>query len=57
MWMARRCGIRTPLPGTELFLDIAGPNSRAIRLMGDDLGAAKTPYRISGGATSDAVVH
>ena len=44
-------------PGTELFLDIAGAKSRGIRLMGNDLDAAKTPYRVSAGAKRDAVVH
>jgi hypothetical protein len=44
-------------PGTELFLDIAGANSRGIRLIGNDLDAAKVPYRVGAGAKSDAVVH
>jgi hypothetical protein len=42
--------------GTELFLDIAGAASRGIRLFGNDLGAAKVPYRIGAGANQDAVV-
>jgi hypothetical protein len=45
------------LPGTDLFLDIAGGMSRGIRLMGNDLGGAKTPYRVGGGAKDGAVVH
>jgi len=44
------------LPGTALFLEIAGAKSRGIRLMGNDLGAAKTPYRVGGGAKESAVV-
>jgi len=44
------------LPGTDLFLDIAGATSRAIRLVGNDLGAAKTPYRIGAGAKDATVV-
>jgi hypothetical protein len=44
-------------PGTDLFLDIAGALSRGIRLIGNDLDAAKVPYRVSAGAKSDAVVH
>jgi len=43
--------------GTELFLDIAGAASRGIRLFGNDLGAAKVPYRVGAGANQDAVVH
>jgi hypothetical protein len=43
--------------GTELFLDIAGAKSRGIRLIGNDLGAAKVPYRVGAGAKKDAVVH
>jgi hypothetical protein len=42
--------------GTELFLDIAGAASRAIRLFGNDLGTAKVPYRVGAGANQDAVV-
>ena len=30
--------------------------SRGIRLVGNDLGAAKVPYRVGAGAKSDAVV-
>jgi len=43
-------------PGTELFLDIAGAKSRSIRLVGNDLGGAKIPYRVRAGAKTDAVV-
>jgi polygalacturonase len=43
-------------PGTDLFLNIAGATSRGIRLIGNDLGAAKVPYRITAGAKNDAVV-
>jgi len=43
------------LPGTDLFLEIAGAMSRGIRLIGNDLGAAKTPYRVGAGAKDDAV--
>ena len=44
------------LPGTELFLDVAGAGCRAIRLIGNDLGAAKTPFRVGSDAKSNAVV-
>ena len=44
------------LPGTHLFLDIAGAMSRGIRLIGNDLGAATTPYRLDTGVKRDAVV-
>jgi hypothetical protein len=43
-------------PGTELFLDVAGAGSSGIRLVGNDLGAAKVPYRVGRGAKSDAVL-
>jgi hypothetical protein len=43
--------------GTELFLDIAGAKSRGIRLIGNDLGAAKVPYRVGADVKKDAVVH
>ena len=42
--------------GTELFLDIAGGKSRGIRLIGNDLGGAKVPYRVGSGVKKDAVV-
>jgi hypothetical protein len=42
-------------PGTQLFLDIAGAHSRAIRLVGNDLRAAKTPYRVGAGAAPRSV--
>jgi hypothetical protein len=44
-------------PGTDLFLDISGANSRAIRLIGNDLDSARLPYRTSAGAPGGAVVH
>jgi hypothetical protein len=44
------------LSGTELFLDVAGVMSRGIRLIGNDLSAAKIPYRAGAGAKSDAVI-
>jgi hypothetical protein len=44
-------------PGTELFLDVAGAASRAIRLFGNDLGGAQVPYRVGEGARNDAVIH
>jgi polygalacturonase len=43
------------LPGTTVFLGVAGSKTRAIRLAGNDLGAAKTPYRLDAGVKSDAV--
>jgi len=43
-------------PGTELFLDLAGAKTRGIRLIGNDLGPAKVPYRVGSGAQRDAVV-
>jgi hypothetical protein len=43
------------LPGTAAFLEIAGPASRAIKLSGNDLGEAKTPYRLDPGVRRDAV--
>jgi hypothetical protein len=45
----------TAAPGAEVYLDIAGANSRAIRLSGNDFGAAKIPYRLAGGVKPDAV--
>jgi hypothetical protein len=43
-------------PGTDLFLDIAGSRSRGIRLYGNDLGAAKVPYRVGADAQKGAIV-
>ena len=45
------------MPGTELFLDIAGGKSGGIRLIGNDLNAAKVPYVVGAGAKRDAVTH
>jgi hypothetical protein len=42
-------------PGAEVYLNIAGSGSRAIRLSGNDLGAAKVPYRLETGVNPDAV--
>ncbi len=44
------------LPGTDLFLEIGGAKSRHIRFIGNDLGAAKIPYRLVGGAGQDAIL-
>jgi len=43
------------VPGTDLFLEVAGAKSRNIRLIGSDLRAAKTAYRIGAGANADAI--
>lgn len=43
-------------PGTGVYLEIAGAKSRAIRLFGNNLGAAQIPYRIGAGSKRDAVV-
>jgi hypothetical protein len=43
-------------PGTAVFLDITGAHSRGIRLQGNDLGAAQTPYRLGAGVKQDAVI-
>jgi len=44
-------------PGTDVFLGIAGSRTNGIRLFGNDLGAAKVPYRMDAGVNSDAVTH
>jgi hypothetical protein len=44
-------------PGTEVFLGIAGGRTSGIRLFGNDLDAAKVPYRVDAGAKSDVVTH
>jgi len=41
--------------GTGVYLDIAGAKSRGIRLVGDDLDAAKAPYRQEHGAAAVTV--
>jgi len=43
-------------PGTEVYLDVAGAGSRAIRLFGNDLGAARVPYRLETGVGAGAVI-
>jgi hypothetical protein len=43
------------LPGTDIFLEIAGDRSRSIRLVGNDLSPAKIPYRTGAGAQTDTV--
>ena len=41
--------------GTRLFLKIMGPDSRAIRLQGNDLSKAKVPYQLDKGVKRGAV--
>ena len=43
------------LPATAVFLEVTGEKTRAIRLFGNDLGAAQTPYRLGSGVKRDAV--
>jgi len=43
-------------PGTEVYLNVAGAKSSSIRLSGNDLGAAKVPYRLGGGVKPGAVI-
>ena len=43
------------LPATAVFLEVSGKKTRAIRLFGNDLGAAQTPYRLGSGVKSGAV--
>lgn len=42
-------------PSTEVFLNVAGAKSRGIQLRGNDLGAAKIPYRLEPGVAAGAV--
>ncbi|MCX6952282.1 MAG: glycoside hydrolase family 28 protein [Verrucomicrobia bacterium] len=47
-------GSRAPA-GTDVFLTLAGPDSRGIRIEQSDLSGAKKPFALEKGAPSDAV--
>jgi hypothetical protein len=42
--------------GTGVYLDVAGARSRAVRLFGNDLDAARILYRLGAGVATDAVI-
>ncbi|HLY18583.1 MAG TPA: glycosyl hydrolase family 28 protein [Bryobacteraceae bacterium] len=41
--------------GTDVYLSVAGAKSRAIRLLNNDLGGARTPFRLEDGVPEGAV--